>query len=307
MEIILGIALVVLCIYLLWLLIKYVIWPITKYASIFLMTAGIVVGLYLAIYDYLKAISEVFAKNAQHLRKVDLNKSKEPAYVSYFFGASFRDLFETIKTAWLNNGAQIKKQGKQIMDNFAKSKVLGSFMLLFHVAIIVCIVCVGTLTTTVLSVANIVVLLVFSLVVYSLAFILWVIDGIYRKVHGIFGACPICGEKYNIPIYVCSNCGKEHKKLIPGKYGIFNRRCQCGNKMPTMFINGRRKLEAICPNCNCNLANKMGVSESSLVCIPVIGKKSAGKTCYITSVMKDITSKVMKNQMVASKYKLEFV
>ena len=73
-----------------------------------------------------------------------------------------------------------------------------------------------------------------------------------------------------------------------------------------MFINGRRKLEAICPNCNCNLANKMGVSESSLVCIPVIGKKSAGKTCYITSVMKDITSKVMKNQMVASKYKLEF-
>ena len=54
--------------------------------------------------------------------------------------------------------------------------------------------------------------------------------------NGIFGACPICGEKYNIPIYVCSNCGKEHKKLIPGKYGIFNRRCQCGNKMPTMFM-----------------------------------------------------------------------
>ena len=79
MEIILGIALVVLCIYLLWLLIKYVIWPITKYASIFLMTAGIVVGLYLAIYDYLKAISEVFAKNAHHHRKVDLNESKEPA------------------------------------------------------------------------------------------------------------------------------------------------------------------------------------------------------------------------------------
>ncbi len=47
--------------------------------------------------------------------------------------------------------------------------------------------------------------------------------------------------------------------------------------MPTMFINGRRKLEAICPNCNCNLANKMGVSESSLVCIPVIGKKICRK------------------------------
>ena len=93
MEIILGIALIVLCIYLLWLLIKYVIWPIAKYASVFLMAAGIVVGLYLAIYDYLKAISEVFAKNVQHLRKVDLNKSKEPAFVSYFFGASYRDLF----------------------------------------------------------------------------------------------------------------------------------------------------------------------------------------------------------------------
>ena len=306
MEIILGIALIVLCIYLLWLLIKYVIWPIAKYASVFLMAAGIVVGLYLAIYDYLKAISEVFAKNVQHLRKVDLNKSKEPAYVSYFFGASYRDLFETIKTAWLNNGEQIKKQGKQIMANFAKSKVLGTFMLLFHVAIIVCIVCVGTLTTTVLSVTNIVVLLALSLIVYSLAFIFWIIDGIYRKVNGIFGACPMCGEKYNIPIYVCSNCGKEHKKLIPGKYGILKRRCQCGNKMPTMFINGRRKLEALCPNCNCNLANKMGVSESSLVCIPVIGKKSAGKTCYITSVMKDITSKVMTNQMISPKYKMEF-
>lgn len=57
MEFILGLALVALCIYLLWLLIKYVIWPITKYVSVFLMAAGIVVGLYLAIYDYLKAIS----------------------------------------------------------------------------------------------------------------------------------------------------------------------------------------------------------------------------------------------------------
>lgn len=89
MEFILGLALVALCIYLLWLLIKYVIWPITKYVSVFLMAAGIVVGLYLAIYDYLKAISEVFAKNVYHLRKVDLNKSKEPAYVSYFFGERY--------------------------------------------------------------------------------------------------------------------------------------------------------------------------------------------------------------------------
>ena len=62
--------------------------------------------------------------------------------------------------------------------------------------------CVGTLTTTVLSVVNIVVLLAFSLIVYFLAFIFWGLDGIYRKVNGIFGACPIV-EKNIIYQYMC--------------------------------------------------------------------------------------------------------
>lgn len=173
----------------------------------------------------------------------------QPAKKSYFFDKGYKDLGNTIKGAWARNSDSIKKYASNLGnlgDHGLPAKLfLGLVNILAMVAVVVC----GSAITAVITFINIVILLVFMVIVYIGFTIIWIVDRLYLVRKKIFTACHECKEKSLIPTYICPKCGAKHTNLTPGVYGILKRTCNCGEKLPTAFFNGRKNLEAECPNC----------------------------------------------------------
>lgn len=90
--------------------------------------------------------------------------------------------------------------------------------------------------------------IIIGMVVFFLFFsILWLTDRIVLILKSIHSRCPNCKRKSVIPVFICPTCGLEHKKLVPGPYGVFKRKCTCGAMLSTTFIGGRSEYEAHCP------------------------------------------------------------
>lgn len=215
----------------------------------------------------------------------------QPAYINYFFYQSYKDLGNIISGAWRKNGESASEYGSKIEGNFQAHGFWGLFPMIAYVFATISMYVFGSIICGLFSLLHVSVILAINIIVYTFALLLGLIEQIYISFHGIFGACPYCKNHYKIPTYIC-NCGAEHTNLVPNKYGIVRRKCQCGKKMPTSILTGRSKLKAKCPSCGHILDNSLGVQESIPVCIPVIGGPSVGKTCYITAVMKEMIEKV---------------
>lgn len=121
-------------------------------------------------------------------------------------------------------------------------------------------------------------------------------------IHKIKNACPNpdCQAMFLIPVYECPECGVKHTQLVPSKYGIAKRTCQCGAKIPTTFLNGRNKLKAYCPVCDTALS---GDTASRQYAFPVIGGPSVGKTCYINMAIDQMMSDIAP----AKSWELNFI
>ena len=127
----------------------------------------------------------------------------------------------------------------------------------------------------------------FFVLVYIGFSVVWLIDRAYLYHKKIFTACNECKNRFLIPTYLCPKCGAYHTNLTPGVYGILKRKCKCGTKIPTSFLNGRKNLRAICPECLKNGKTTILTDrESRPFCIPIIGGRSVGKTSYITAFSK---------------------
>lgn len=48
--------------------------------------------------------------------------------------------------------------------------------------------------------------------------------------------CPKCHEEFLLPLYSCPECSVLHTKLVPGKDGMFKRKCKCGQLPPILFL-----------------------------------------------------------------------
>lgn len=205
----------------------------------------------------------------------------QPAVKSYFFGKCYSDVGNTIKGAFVRNIDSIKeiwaKRGEVKYNTDSKFKIF--FMNLLYIMGIVAVAVFGSLITLAISAGMIIVFACIMLGIYLGFTIIYLVDHIYLQTHKIFTACNECKEKSLIPTYVCPNCGAEHTYLVPSKYGILHRTCQCGAKLPTTFFNGRRELEAKCPHCGAPLSDR----ETVPICIPIVGGRSVGKTAFITA------------------------
>ncbi len=212
----------------------------------------------------------------------------QPAKKSYFFDKGYKDLGNTIKGAWARNSDSIKKYASNLGnlgDHGLPAKLfLGLVNILAMVAVVVC----GSAITAVITFINIVILLVFMAIVYIGFTIIWIVDRLYLVRKKIFTACHECKEKSLIPTYICPKCGAKHTNLTPGVYGILKRTCNCGEKLPTAFFNGRKNLEAECPNCGHKLSDR----ESRPICIPIVGGRSVGKTAFITAFSKEFIESI---------------
>ncbi len=230
---------------------------------------------------------------------------KQPAYVNYFFKGGYVDLWRTVKStftyvkyniidaahdianAWfylaLYFGSAIGGIFTFSYDWEAIGQTFKGLWKLAHgIGKLICILVLTTSICIMFSLLHVVVLAVIMLIAYLL-FLIWLgIDALYRGIKKISSNCPNCQEHFSLPVYICPDCGEEHTHLYPSRYGIWKRKCLCGCKLPTTFFNGRGKLEARCPSCGTDV--KDGGNHVD-VCIPVVGGRSSGKTCFISQAI----------------------
>lgn len=214
----------------------------------------------------------------------------QPAKKSYFFDKGYKDMANTIKGAWSRNGDSIRKYSDNLKDLGDKSIVPKIFLGIVNILAVIAVVICGSVITTAITLLNVLFLLVFMAIVYVGFTVIWVVDRLYLARKKIFTACHECKTKSLIPIYICPKCGVEHDNLTPGVYGILQRTCNCGEKLPTTFFNGRKNLSAICPNPNCR--HPLSDRESRPICIPVVGGRSVGKTAFITAFSREFIETV---------------
>lgn len=223
---------------------------------------------------------------------MQMASSVQPAKKSYWFDKGYQDLRDTISRAWLLNRASASdiQLRIQLLSDGDGSTIKKLF---FYMAI-VAVYFFGSIITAITAVIHITVVILLMICVYAGFTAVWTADRIYLMKNKIFTACPADKEKSLIPAYKCSLCDVVHTELVPGVYGILRRICagdgvvQCGNKLPTNFMNGRSQLSAVCQHCGTSLSDK----ETRPICIPVVGGRSVGKTAFITAFSYDFIVKV---------------
>ncbi len=213
--------------------------------------------------------------------------SRQPAKVSYFFDQGYRDVANAIRTLWTVN-AQTSKQYHDQYETYGLMSFKGVWRLFCSLSVIVF----GTIFSAAISLATLLVLAFFFMLIYIGFTLVWLFDRYYLIHKKIFTACNECKSNFLIPVYICPQCGAEHTNLTPGKYGILHRTCNCGRKLPTTFFNGRRKLTAKCPVCAKNgRVTILFDRESRPLCVPIVGGRSVGKTAFITAFSRDFIEK----------------
>lgn len=212
-----------------------------------------------------------------------MRKNKtQPAYRSYFFGQCYEDIATAIKQSWHKNA----QTATEYYDKYDE-KGLMSLKGVYNLFCALSVVSFGMLFFSLISLILISFSSVFFIFVYIGFSSAWLFDRAYLIRKKIFTACNECKCKFLIPTYICPRCGAQHTNLTPGKYGILKRTCKCGEKLPTTFFNGRRKLQSICPHCHSEgRRTYLHDRESRPFCVPVVGGRSVGKTAYITAFSK---------------------
>lgn len=222
-----------------------------------------------------------------------MEEKTQPAIKKYLFEKAYRDIYLTSSQAFNNNINSIKKYFSNISDAGGSSIPIYLAILVLNIFLMLSVGIFGSILLVVTSLVHLLIVLVCSIFYYTFFLIIWSIDKLYRKGKNIFVSCHECKERSLLPTYLCPSCGAGHSDLTPGIYGVLKRTCTgpsymgeentCGQKIPTTFFNGRKKLDAICTNCHHPLTDK----ETVPICIPVVGGRSVGKTAFITAFAND--------------------
>ena len=133
-----------------------------------------------------------------------------------------------------------------------------------------------------------------GLVVLSVAAFVWVgsrllqsVERGRRRLRGAHFDCPSCHERAPLPVYVCPGCGAKHKQLLPGKWGVKRRRCECDSvTLPVRESGGRHSLTAECPSCSYVMPGAGGIVPE--VVVRIVGGPKAGKTAFLASLLVEL-------------------
>lgn len=249
-------------------------WPI---AFIGIAIVGYLYGVYLTVYTYIN----IFRKNVKPYKGMR-NDAEQPAIEKYIFWKAFKDANIVMKTAFHEN----KENWKRVKTNlFRHKRVYGSVITVFikvsSYASILTLVLVGQSLLIIISLVYFATISLYSLPVILFWKICYYTDKFFRKWNHVKTVCPSCYESSELPVYHCSNCHSKHTDLVPGKYGILKRTCQCGQRLPATYFNGRKDLHASCPSC----CNRDMSHESTPITIPIIGGSNSGKTSFLLAAV----------------------
>lgn len=262
--------------------------------AVAVITAGIavIVGFFSAVVNYFCAI--LGNMNFLHW---EWEKDDEPARRSYFFGPGYAQLLATIKDAFRQNaesGAKIRATGSSLkgLSTGVWGVVKAVVGFIYMVVGSLCVNVIGMLLCAVLGLIHGSITTAFMLLTYVIFTVVWLIDRIYLLKNKIRSDCPNCHSRFVIPTFRCPVCGSMHKKLVPGPYGIWKHKCICGTKLPATFLNGRSKLEALCPDCGSPLV----ASDARPIVFQLVGGSKAGKTVYLSAFFHEYLEKLSGNE-----------
>jgi hypothetical protein len=124
--------------------------------------------------------------------------------------------------------------------------------------------------------------------VWALIWLLRGADAVRRRVRHASYECPTDHERFSLPVYICPGCGAEHSRLVPGRWGILKRECECGKTaLPTTVIRGRQRVPQRCPWGH-SMSGFLGFAEN--LPIAIVGGPSAGKSTFLAGALVEIES-----------------
>src|SRR4051794_22696539 len=206
----------------------------------------------------------------------------EPAFELYALGQLRRDVRRSIERAW--KGMQ---DARRMTADFA-DRCDGPWMPLGIGALVGG--ALGTIVGALISVVLCLPVLLASAVImagaWALIGLLRLAEAIRRRVRRASYECPVDHERFPLPVYVCPGCGAEHRRLVPGRWGVLKRECQCGSvALPTMVLNGRQRVPQRCPAGH-DMAGIIGYAE--IVRLALVAGPSAGKTTFLAGALLEL-------------------
>ncbi|KAJ53566.1 GTPase SAR1 family protein [Clostridium tetanomorphum] len=243
---------------------------------------GILEGIFHSIYGYFEALKFSLGK-VYPMEKRD--NFAEPAEEKYFFYRQYEDLKNTFTSAVGVNRGKVLLMKKNMYDkdkvNLKKLKAYQISLYLF-----------GNIFIGIYGGIHFLIITIISIPIYIFYYVVIILKKVKRIRGRISNVCPHCYKKFELPYYVCVSCGRVHKRLVPGAYGIIKRKCACGEIIPCAFLEKTNKVKAICPSCS----REVQVGDNAPVCISVVGLKSSGKTSFIIAAINSLLNNISKEK-----------
>lgn len=213
----------------------------------------------------------------------------QPAMTNYFFKDAYVDSKDRLISMLKRSFLPCSINAKHLVNAFYED----NSAIVFICSLITLILAIPISIISVLCscIAFVFPIIAFSVITAILCLVILILRGIDNIVYffrKISYQCTNCQNDFKLPEYVCPKCNTHHDNLIPGRYGILKRRCKCGKELSTMYINGRNNLPAVCPVCKSGNGAKIERNSRDICCIPIIGGRDAGKTCFISTAILEL-------------------
>lgn len=210
--------------------------------------------------------------------------TSEPAFLSYFQKAAFRDLGKAVKSCSLEIPGHIKPIATWITKSAFGGRqawVLWPLGLTALISLLVPVLFAAFFLGSILVIYGV---SLFLLQVFNqfLSKLLYWAETLVMKIRAGYAKCPHaeCYKPLPLPILVCPACSAEHRRLLPGRTGVFYRRCECGESLPTLFLLGKGGLPSRCNHCKQDLPDQVFGANIHL---PIYGGPDAGKTSFMAA------------------------
>jgi hypothetical protein len=210
----------------------------------------------------------------------------DPAVLEYFYGPALADAVHAVQVAYDGCRSFLNSGVSAVVSSFDTDTPWLSGPLGAGGAVGMAVgTGFGAVAATGCALAQLLVVGISTGVMRAVGTVLRGADSAVLRIKNIRMICPVCSERVAYPGYMCPgpDCSRRHRDVRPGRFGIFRRRCQCGEKMPTLLLFGSSRMEAFCPDHGHSLEHRPG--EAPEIVLPFFGATGAGKTRLLYSMV----------------------
>ena len=151
-------------------------------------------------------------------------------------------------------------------------------------------------TALLIALAPLVIFLGMASVFLLFAGVLILVENMVMKRYNVEHPCPTCGRPSEPAVYL-SHGTPLPVDLHPGVWGLFSiTHPLTGEKMPTLFLNGKDRLERRCCSCDNLISAKVGAEKH----VAFAGVAKSGKSTLMCRVVSEMLRKKVGNENVCS-------